>query len=180
MDSEISLLMVDAQLIRPNGTMLKLSHPDISGTTFTYSTQVKSFSDSDVGNYTCLATVRPRRSSLYLTESNELSGRIELGIGEKKNMWLFGMIIITILLLGISFTTDNSSNVYSSTYKIPSTTGNDGNAYSSTYEIPSTTGNDGNAYSSTYEIPSTTGNDGNAYSTMYGITSTSSINSSIL
>ena len=149
MDSEISLLMVDAQLIRPNGAMLKLSHPDLSGTTFTYSTLVKSFSDSHVGNYTCLATVRPRPSSPYLTESNELSGRIELGIGEKKICGFFGMIVIAILLLGISFTTDNSGNVYSSTYKIPSTIGNDGNAYSTIHGITSTTGiNNGNACSS--------------------------------
>ena len=65
-------------------------------------------------------------------------------------MWLFySLTIITIFVLGISFTTDNSGNVYSSTYKIPSTTGNGGNAYSTMYEIPSTTGNNnGNACSS--------------------------------
>ena len=82
-DSEVSLLMVEAQLIKPSGRILNLSNPTISGTTFTFITEVKSFSDSDIGNYTCSATVRSRPFSSYLTESDELSGRIELGIGEK-------------------------------------------------------------------------------------------------
>ena len=145
-DSEVLLLTVDAQLIQPNGAMLSLANPIISGTIFTFSTEVNSFGINDVGNYTCSATIRPRPSSPYLTESNELSGRIELRISEKKICGFFSMIIITILLLGISLTTDNSGNVYSSTYKIPSTTGNDGDAYSTTYGVTSTTGNNnGNA-----------------------------------
>jgi hypothetical protein len=85
MDSEVSLLIVEAQLTRPNRTMLNLSHPTLSGTTFTFTTRVKSFSDDDAGNYTCSATVRPGQSSPYLTETGELSGKAELtiiGIGE--------------------------------------------------------------------------------------------------
>ena len=83
-DSEDLLLTVDAQLIQPNGAMLSLDNPIIPGTIFTFNIKVKSFGISDVGNYTCSATVRPKPSSPYLTESNELSGRIELAIGEKK------------------------------------------------------------------------------------------------
>ncbi len=81
MDSEVSLLMVEAQLIRPNGTMINLSQPSISGTTFNFTTRVKSFSDDDAGNYTCSATVRPGQSSPYLTGTGELSGKVELAIG---------------------------------------------------------------------------------------------------
>ena len=148
-NSEVLLLTVDAQLIQPNGAMLSLANPIISGAIFTFSTEVSSFGNNDVGNYTCSAAVRPRPSSPYLTESNELSGRIELRISEKKICGFFSMIIITILLLGTSLTNDNSGNVYSSTYKIPSTTGNDGDAYSTTYGVTSTTGNNnGNACNS--------------------------------
>ena len=85
LDSEISLLMVEAQLINPNGRMLSLSNPAILGTTFTFTSQaVKSFSDSDVGSYVCSATVRTGSSSPYLTGIGELSGKIELEIGEKQ------------------------------------------------------------------------------------------------
>jgi hypothetical protein len=73
--------MVEAQLIRPNGTMINLSQPSISGTTFNFTTRVKSFSDDDAGNYTCSATVRPGQSSPYLTGTGELSGKVELAIG---------------------------------------------------------------------------------------------------
>lgn len=82
MDSKVSLLMVEAQLIRPNRTMLNLSHPMISDTIFTFTTRVKSFSDDDAGNYTCSATVSPGQSSPYLTGTGELSGKAEIEIGE--------------------------------------------------------------------------------------------------
>ena len=86
MDSEVSLLMVDAQLIKPNGKILYLTHPATSGTTFTYNTRVKFFGDNDVGNYICRATVTQGPFSTYLTGIGELSGEIELRheIGEKK------------------------------------------------------------------------------------------------
>ena len=75
--------MVEAQLIKPSGRILNLPNPVISGTTFTFTTEVKSFSDSDVGNYTCSATVRPGPSSSYLTGTGEQSGKIEIVISEK-------------------------------------------------------------------------------------------------
>ena len=85
-DSEVSLLTVDAQLIRQNGTTLNLSHPDLLGTIFIYSTEVKFFDDNDAGNYTCMATVRRGPFSIFLTGIGELSGKIELRheIGENK------------------------------------------------------------------------------------------------
>ena len=78
-DSEVSLLMVEAQFIKPGGTMLSLANPVISGTTFSYSIEVKDFDDNDFGSYTCSVTVRPRPSSLYLTGTGELSGKIVIG-----------------------------------------------------------------------------------------------------
>ena len=54
--SDLSLLMVDAQLSR-DGTPLALTDPTVTGTTFTYTTQLDSFGRSDSGNYTCTATI---------------------------------------------------------------------------------------------------------------------------
>ena len=88
MVSELSLLMVNASITRPNGTMLNLKW--ISGTTFTYTTQVNSFGDNDVGNYTCNATVRPGPTATFLTGGGELSGGIEILIGEKQKQLLSG------------------------------------------------------------------------------------------
>ena len=82
MDSELSLLTVNASIIRPNRNMLNLKR--ISGTTFSYTTQVNSFGDSDVGNYTCNATVTPGPTATFLTGGGELSGGIEILIGEKQ------------------------------------------------------------------------------------------------
>ena len=84
--SDLSLLVVNASLTRPDGDVLDLSNPMISGTTFAYTTQVNSFGDSDIGNYTCTATISPQSTSTYLTgtgELSELSGRIEIIIGKK-------------------------------------------------------------------------------------------------
>ena len=81
MESEVSLLMVDAQLSR-DGTMLNLSNPEISGTTFTYTAIVNSFGRSDSGNYTCMATIRPQPSSVYLNGTGELSNATQVTTGE--------------------------------------------------------------------------------------------------
>ena len=81
--SELSLLIVNAQLIRPDGAILDLSNPKIVGTSIIYITQVISFNDSDVGNYTCTATVRPQPSSIFLTGIVQLeSTSIEILIGK--------------------------------------------------------------------------------------------------
>ena len=55
---------------------------EIVDTTCTFTTQVMSLSDDDVGVYTCLARVRPVPLSTYLTGIGELSGKTELRIGE--------------------------------------------------------------------------------------------------
>ena len=80
MESDLSVLMVDAQLSR-DGTPLTLTGPTVAGTTFTYTIQLNSFGRSDSGNYTCTATVRPQPPSTFLTESGEQSDTDELVIG---------------------------------------------------------------------------------------------------
>ena len=54
-----SLLMVNASITKPDGTVLVLSNPEIEGTAYKLTTRIISFDDDDVGNYTCNATVRP-------------------------------------------------------------------------------------------------------------------------
>ena len=55
--SDLSLLMVDAQLSRDE-TTLALTGPTVAGTIFTYTIQLDSFGRDDSGIYTCIATVR--------------------------------------------------------------------------------------------------------------------------
>ena len=64
-ESDLSVLMVDAQLSR-DGTPLNLTGPTVTGTTFTYTIQLDSFGRSDSGNYECTATVRPQPPSTYI------------------------------------------------------------------------------------------------------------------
>ena len=71
-DSDLSLLMVEAQLTR-DGTTLTLTGPKVTGTTFTYTIQLDSFSRNDSGKYICTATVTPQSTSSYLTGSAVLS-----------------------------------------------------------------------------------------------------------
>ena len=62
MESDLSLLMVEVQLSR-DGTVLSLAGPTAIATGFTFGAYVSCFSDSDVGNYSCDATVTPTQSS---------------------------------------------------------------------------------------------------------------------
>ena len=70
--SEFSLLIVYASIAKPDGTALILSNPVIEDTAYKFTTQVTSFGDSDVGSYTCNATVTPRPSLNYLTGMGQL------------------------------------------------------------------------------------------------------------
>ena len=79
---ELSLLVVNASLTRPDGSTLLLSNPLISDTTYSFITQVNSFGDSDVGNYTCTATIGPQPSSIFLTgidQKESIPINIEIG-----------------------------------------------------------------------------------------------------
>ena len=80
-ESELSLLVVDAQLSR-DGTPLALTGPIVNGTTFTYTTQLNTFGRSDSGNYTCTATVRVQSNfSAFLIGISQLSDTIRVTTG---------------------------------------------------------------------------------------------------
>ena len=83
LSSELSLLMVTAQLTGPDGSVLALSEAEISGTNFTYTAQVDSFGDSDAGNYTCNASIRLQLPSTYFTGTGQLSNTIQVIVGKK-------------------------------------------------------------------------------------------------
>ena len=71
-DSEISLLIVHAQLSKDGTSPVALNNPIVTGKTFTFSTQINSVQKNDIGNYTCMATVRPRQSLTYLVGTDIL------------------------------------------------------------------------------------------------------------
>ena len=72
LESEVPLLRVDAQLSR-DGAPLTLTGSTVTNTTFTYTTQLNLTQESDYGNYTCTATIRPQLSAIYLTGIDRLS-----------------------------------------------------------------------------------------------------------
>ena len=78
--SDLSLLMVDAQLSR-DGTPLDRTGLVISGTTFIYTLQLYLFSSNDSGAYNCTATVRPQQTSTYLTSVGTQSAVVQIEIG---------------------------------------------------------------------------------------------------
>ena len=83
--SELSFLVVNASLTKPDGSVLELSNPAINGTNITYTTTLSSFRNSDSGNYTCTATVRPQPTSAYLTGTGQLSNTTTITIGKCYN-----------------------------------------------------------------------------------------------
>ena len=63
LESDLSLLNVSAEISR-NGTILTQTSQSVDGTTFNIGATVNFFSQSDIGNYVCTATVMPLSSSL--------------------------------------------------------------------------------------------------------------------
>ena len=83
-DSDLSLIEVDAQLYR-DGAPLSLSGPTVvTDTTLTYSTQLDLSVRNNSESYTCMATVRPRDESAYINGSTNVS---------KLNVVSTGMIV---------------------------------------------------------------------------------------
>ena len=78
--SDLSLLIVDTQLSR-SGTPLNRTGPVISGTTFTYTLQLYSFSSNDSGAFNCTPTVRPQQTSTYITGVGKQSAVVQIEIG---------------------------------------------------------------------------------------------------
>ena len=73
MESDLSLIEVDTQLLR-DGTPLALSGPTlVIDTTLTYSTQLDLSVRSITENYTCMATVTPREGVAYVNTSSSVS-----------------------------------------------------------------------------------------------------------
>ena len=91
-ESELSLLMVDAQLFMLRGGTtrnLSVTNQAMSGTTLTYTTVVNSFGRSDSGNYSCVVTIRP--SSIYLYGAKELSYEIQVTTGKCDKVLIFSL-----------------------------------------------------------------------------------------
>ena len=85
--SEIFLLMVDTQL-SGDGTPLTLTGPTVTGTTFTYTSQINSFGRTDSGNYNCIATIRPKPTQMYIVNhagNGMLSSAINIRAGKINN-----------------------------------------------------------------------------------------------
>ena len=80
-DSDLSLIEVDAQLYR-DGAPLALSGPtEVTDTTLTYSTQLIDLSvTNNSESYTCMATVRPRDESAYINASTNVSNVVSTGM----------------------------------------------------------------------------------------------------
>ena len=82
MMSELSLVLVEAQLSSPNGALLTLSNPTVSNTTFNFTTQLNSFERSNSGNYACMATISPQPTATYLTGVGMLVNTIKITVGK--------------------------------------------------------------------------------------------------
>ena len=81
-EEDLSLLNVSAEISR-NGTILIQTSQSVDGTTFNYGATVNCFSQSDIGNYICTATVRPAPSSQFLTGTGQgTSPLVRLTIGK--------------------------------------------------------------------------------------------------
>ena len=79
-DSDLSLIAVDAQLCR-DGAPLSLSGPTVvTDTTLTYSTQLDLSVRNNSESYTCMATVRPRDESAYINASTNVSNVVTTGM----------------------------------------------------------------------------------------------------
>ena len=76
-----SLMMVNASITKPDGTVLVLSNPEIEGTAYKLTTRIKSFDDDDVGNYTCNATVRPLPAVYLIGMGQFVSSPLKIVIG---------------------------------------------------------------------------------------------------
>ena len=79
---ELSLLMVSAQVYKDEETLLALTGPIVTGSIFTYTTQLKSFERNDFGNYTCIATIEPQPTLTYLIGTTVLSNTLIIKTGK--------------------------------------------------------------------------------------------------
>ena len=77
-ESDLIILTVDTRLSVLGGESRALTGPRVTGTTFTYTTQLNSFRRSDSRNYICRSTVRPQpeiSSYLMITASSPVASQ---------------------------------------------------------------------------------------------------------
>ena len=72
--SDLSLLMVDIQLSRDGVLLHNSTQPPVTGLSYIHTTQLNPFRITDVGNYSCSATIRS--SSAYLTGNEILQSNV--------------------------------------------------------------------------------------------------------
>ena len=117
MNSDLLLLVVNAQLFRDGTLLSPLTGPTMDGTTTTrnFTTTVTSFVDSYIGNYTCRANVtrqRPTATSLIGMGQGQ-SDPVEIVIGRCTNTIVvlsdkFKLCPVLYFVLGIPPTTQPS------------------------------------------------------------------------
>ena len=112
LESELSLVTVEAELSTPNEPTLSISNPMVSGTTFIYSTQLNSFERSDSGNYVCTATVRPLSTMTYLTGVGILSNTIRITVGMFNTMKINYNYAVESVVLRLSTPKFNEDSVH--------------------------------------------------------------------
>ena len=88
---------METQLFRDR-TPLALIGPTVSGTAFTYTTQLSSFAfgRSDSGIYTCTATIRPQSTTFFLTGNEILSSVINIRAGKIPTVIVFAPVYLAI------------------------------------------------------------------------------------
>ena len=102
MESELSLLMVDAQLFRDE-TPLNLTSQSVTGTTHIYRVVVSSFSESNVGNYSCNATIGPQPSTFLIGTGQLVSSPFEIIIGKLPCICIYACLNLNLELYRIPF-----------------------------------------------------------------------------
>lgn len=69
--SEVSLIVVNAQLFRDETQPVNLTEPTVIGTTIVFTRKFESFERKDSGNYTCTAVVKPNQlQAPHLTKNS--------------------------------------------------------------------------------------------------------------
>ena len=115
LESEVSLLRVDVQLSQ-DGAPLTLTGPTVTNTTFTYTTQLNLTQESDYGNYTCTATIRPQPSAIYLTGIDKISSDT---LAIEPGKFMLTIIVVTECVVTVILNTySHSSSCWCSSYSI--------------------------------------------------------------
>ena len=80
-ESETSLITVSVQLIHNGTRELSPTMSARQGTTYTFSSLIQSFQQSNNGEYVCTATVSPQASSQLITGNGTRTGKAVISLG---------------------------------------------------------------------------------------------------